>query len=891
MNQNERSIKNYKIKEKEDRSWNMAYFAISMALGIIIIFNNYKKYIFIRNAINPKVFLPCTLCIFLIFILLIYKIEVKNKINIKKSIFKIFYRNNNKENNYLIKIPTRIYSLILCGIAFGSLVSVIRIERVISNGNVNCSECIKDANISGNVKNIVQINRHAVRLYIDNLIIDNNSYKDGSFFCYKGCDNIEIGSKISFIGNTSAIYYREYSAKTNYLTNLLIKPNVRGSVGKNIKIISKSKFSFFNSIYKVRRFIINRIVNSTGDTRGKGLIVAITTGNSNFIYKEDLENMRSSGLAHLIAISGLHISIITSFIFIIIRKSLTKTKWCLILNTKKIAASVAIIFGIIYTLLANTPISAVRSLLMFSIAMLAIIIDRRPMPLRIWSIVCITMLTVNPEKLFMASFQMSFLATFALIVGFSRVRLKLISKLEPALYYEQNKLINTEVVKTERLKNITYKISNKAKIIILTFLAKVGLKKLHISIFDNKTGNKIIQKSNNILSYVKQVTFSSLLVAIFLSFIENHHFGYVSLAGIVTNFIAIPIIEFVILPISLISIIFSNTGIDSALYAITSYPSNAILKIADLANKIPISRIHIDGITPTAFGLIILGLIIISRLNRRNVFAGIIILTTSTFYLKSQSPILLFEVKNNMVVYKENDKYYWFGKKNKYQISMIESRIGKNLNSLTDFVKNNSIANEVRGKNIYQFNCYNIINKVKNKKYASEPSKKEKNVLRKIKKNNKDKTKKKKYKKAKFYNKSKKVPKSNKIYAVCIYKYGEIKISIPMKFNYTSDDKLLLQKADYDLIKEIKEGNLLSKVVINAPNIYKKIKIEENELLNKDFKKNTHTGAKYIKKHNFVKEIYKIPTMEHNLDFIQIVNSRDGTIRVQKFFKYKTCPL
>ena len=61
--------------------------------------------------------------------------------------------------------------------------------------------------------------------------------------------------------------------------------------------------------------------------RAGGFAAALITGDRSFMREEDREALRGSGLAHLLAISGLHLGIVGGLVFLIIRRALALIEW------------------------------------------------------------------------------------------------------------------------------------------------------------------------------------------------------------------------------------------------------------------------------------------------------------------------------------------------------------------------------------------------------------------------------------------------------------------------------------------------------------------------------------------------------------------------------------
>ena len=77
-------------------------------------------------------------------------------------------------------------------------------------------------------------------------------------------------------------------------------------------------FSFTRSLQALRQLISRRIIEALPGRSG-GLAVALITGDRGHLGKEDAENLRRAGLAHILAISGLHMSLVAGGMFWLVR--------------------------------------------------------------------------------------------------------------------------------------------------------------------------------------------------------------------------------------------------------------------------------------------------------------------------------------------------------------------------------------------------------------------------------------------------------------------------------------------------------------------------------------------------------------------------------------------
>src|SRR5262249_18580371 len=112
-----------------------------------------------------------------------------------------------------------------------------------------------------------------------------------------------------------------------------------------------------------------------GDTGA--MAVALITGDQGAISKPVMQDMRNSGLAHLLSISGLHIGLVAGILFVTVRRLLCLVpRIALYHPIKKWGAIIALVGTLCYVLLAGAPVPAVRAFVMSAMFLLAVILDR-----------------------------------------------------------------------------------------------------------------------------------------------------------------------------------------------------------------------------------------------------------------------------------------------------------------------------------------------------------------------------------------------------------------------------------------------------------------------------------------------------------------------------------
>lgn len=181
------------------------------------------------------------------------------------------------------------------------------------------------------------------------------------------------------------------------------------------------------AVFRVRMAASARILETLpGDTGG--FAVAVTTGARSAISQDALEDLRASNLAHLLAISGLHMGLLTAFVFALLRIIFALIPpLALRIPARKLAAGGALIAASGYLALSGGNVATERAFIMVAVALCALMVNRRAISLRAVAIAATIVLILRPEALLGPGFQMSFAATTALVAVFGFMRDKQIT--------------------------------------------------------------------------------------------------------------------------------------------------------------------------------------------------------------------------------------------------------------------------------------------------------------------------------------------------------------------------------------------------------------------------------------------------------------------------------
>ncbi len=152
----------------------------------------------------------------------------------------------------------------------------------------------------------------------------------------------------------------------------------------------------------------------------------LLTGDPSAIPLADRDAFRDSGLAHLLAVAGLHIGIVMGLVLGASRRLLAAGQYtALHWPTKRIAALAALAAGGAYMVLTGMHVPIVRSFAMACLFTLAVLTGRRAVSLRGLAVAATVLMLVSPQEVPGVSFQMSFSAVLALISGYEALRPRL----------------------------------------------------------------------------------------------------------------------------------------------------------------------------------------------------------------------------------------------------------------------------------------------------------------------------------------------------------------------------------------------------------------------------------------------------------------------------------
>lgn len=279
-----------------------------------------------------------------------------------------------------------------------------------------------------------------------------------------------------------------------------------------------------------------------------GIAAALATGDQGGIPEEDAEAMRDSGLAHLLSVSGLHLTaVVGAAMLIALRLLALSPRLALHWPLPVIAAGFAAAAGLAYTLLTGAEVPTVRAFIAAVLVLLGMALGREALTLRLVAVGALVVLISWPETLVGPSFQLSFAAIAAIVTLHDHPRVRaLLSRRDEGAVQKFGRLL-------------------------------LGL------------------------------VLTGLVVEAALAPIAIFHFHKAGIYGALANIIAIPLTTFVIMPAEALALLLDPFGLGGVFWWITGTGLRALIGLARAAADAPGAVALLPAIPPAAFGLLVGG--------------------------------------------------------------------------------------------------------------------------------------------------------------------------------------------------------------------------------------------------------------------------------------------
>ena len=279
-----------------------------------------------------------------------------------------------------------------------------------------------------------------------------------------------------------------------------------------------------------------------------GIATALATGDQGAIAEEDAEALRRSGLAHLLSVSGLHLTAVVGAVMLLTLKLLALSPWlALRFRLMVVAAAAGAAAGIAYTLLTGAEVPTVRACVAAILVLIGVAIGRDALTLRLVAVGALIVLVLWPESLAGASFQLSFAAITAIVALHEQPRVK-------ALLARRDEGAP----------------------------AKAG-------------------------RFLLALVLTGLAVELALTPIALYHFHKAGLYGAAANVVAIPLTTFVIMPLEAAALLLDIVGLGAPFWWLTGQALSLLLGLAHAAAAAPGAVATLPTMPVAAFALMVAG--------------------------------------------------------------------------------------------------------------------------------------------------------------------------------------------------------------------------------------------------------------------------------------------
>lgn len=207
--------------------------------------------------------------------------------------------------------------------------------------------------------------------------------------------SVKVGDKVTIKGEMQQLTKNTIFNQFNYQNYMFSKKIYWKMIGKIEKIENN-----FN-IYKIK----NKIINYIDTFKSSSYLHTFILGNTNYIDDDVLETYRNIGISHLLAISGTHITLLSTILLKILSK----------LNKKKSFIIVSC-FLFFYAFLTSFTPSILRAVLMFVLININKIYKLKIKSNYILIFIACILLIYNPFYIYNIGFIFSFTISYFLMV-------------------------------------------------------------------------------------------------------------------------------------------------------------------------------------------------------------------------------------------------------------------------------------------------------------------------------------------------------------------------------------------------------------------------------------------------------------------------------------------
>lgn len=250
-----------------------------------------------------------------------------------------------------------------------------------------------------------------------NSIINTNGAKikalfEGSDYSLTEGDIIALSTKLEPIinsGNPEEFDYKTHCRYNGFLYQTFVERDKYSIIGEQHSMASSRK--------KIQNYLTNLILSSGLSPGSQYFYITLILGDKTFINDEVRIVMSQAGIAHILAISGLHIGIV----FMIISVLLFPLD---LFGCKKLRLVITLFVIIIFGVLIGMPISVIRAITMITFVVLAKIFYRREYSINSLIGAALVITTIDPFSIYDIGFQLSFTSVLCILLFTTKLNMR-----------------------------------------------------------------------------------------------------------------------------------------------------------------------------------------------------------------------------------------------------------------------------------------------------------------------------------------------------------------------------------------------------------------------------------------------------------------------------------
>ncbi len=328
----------------------------------------------------------------------------------------------------------------------------------------------------------------------------------------------------------------------------------------------------------------------------------LLTGMNTAIPAADRAAFATAGLAHILAVAGLHIGIVMSTVFAATRFALAHWEWAALRwPIKQLAGLAAIAAGAFYMAITGMHLPIIRSFLMACLVTLGLLMGRRALTMRGLGFAATVLMLTEPDSVAGVSFQMSFAAVMVLVAGYE------------------------------------------------------ALRALQLGAFGAGAGLVGWLRRDLLL-----VAVTSLLAAAATAPFVAFHFGQVQIYSVLANMLAVPLATFWVLPLGLAALLLMPFGLGFLALVPMGWGCALMIGIASTAAALPAATLSVPPEPLAGLCIASLGLVWLCLWRSRMRFAGLVPLVFAVFVMPVfvQVPDILVSPDLRMIAVREPAAVY-----------------------------------------------------------------------------------------------------------------------------------------------------------------------------------------------------------------------------------------